>query len=112
MTPNIPATAYSSDPRAQAIAKAAERLDKLRRAWLNPPDLFDAVPEVVPSFPDRILPKSNQAAAALRKRILTNLYKERPAWLDNAHAELDSAVASAYGWQSTISNDEALAHLF
>ena len=41
-----------------------------------------------------------------------DLYNQRPAWLDNAHTELNSAVASAYGWRSTISNDEALAHFF
>jgi hypothetical protein len=35
----------------------------------------------------------------LKKRTLTNLYNARPAWLDNAHKELDSAVAAAYGWE-------------
>jgi hypothetical protein len=34
----------------------------------------------------------------LQKRTLTNLYNARPAWLDNAHKTLDSAVAKAYGW--------------
>ena len=33
------------------------KLDReLREAWLNPPDLVKRVPEVVPGFPDRILP--------------------------------------------------------
>ncbi len=36
--------------------------------------------------------------AELKKRTLTNLYNQRPAWLDNAHKELDAAVAAAYGW--------------
>ncbi|MFM7739993.1 MAG: hypothetical protein ACKO9H_11375, partial [Planctomycetota bacterium] len=36
--------------------------------------------------------------ADLKKRTLTNLYNERPAWLDNAHKALDKAVAEAYGW--------------
>ena len=27
-----------------------------------------------------------------------SLYNERPAWLANAHRELDEAVAAAYGW--------------
>lgn len=35
----------------------------------------------------------------LKKRTLTNLYNARPAWLDNAHKELDSAVAAAYDWE-------------
>jgi hypothetical protein len=34
----------------------------------------------------------------LAKRTLTNLYNERPAWLAQAHAALDAAVAAAYGW--------------
>ena len=36
---------------------------------------------------------------------------ERPAWLDNAHHELDAAVAAAYGWPADISEEEALARL-
>jgi hypothetical protein len=36
--------------------------------------------------------------ADLKKRTLTNLYNTRPAWLANAHRELDMAVAAAYGW--------------
>jgi type II restriction/modification system DNA methylase subunit YeeA len=39
LTPNIPAADHAADPRAQAIAKAAKRLDELRQNWLNPPDL-------------------------------------------------------------------------
>jgi hypothetical protein len=34
----------------------------------------------------------------LVKRTLTNLYNQRPAWLAQAHAQLDAAVAAAYGW--------------
>jgi len=34
----------------------------------------------------------------LKKRTLTNLYNQRPAWLDQAHKTLDAAVAAAYGW--------------
>nr|WP_295543439.1 DEAD/DEAH box helicase family protein [uncultured Thiohalocapsa sp.] len=35
---------------------------------------------------------------ALKKRTLTNLYNKRPTWLDNDHKALDTAVATAYGW--------------
>ena len=42
LTPNIPAKDYLNDPRARAIANAAKRLDELRNAWLNPPDLVKA----------------------------------------------------------------------
>ena len=98
MTPNIPATEYADDPRAQKIAAAARRLDELRNNWLNPADLVVRMPEVVEGYPDRILPKDEAAAQVLKQRTLTNLYNERPAWLDNAHHDLDEAVANAYGW--------------
>ena len=111
LTPNMPASAYGSDPRAVAIANAARRLDELRTDWLNPTDLVEIVPEVVPGYPDRILPKNAAAAAILKKRTLTNLYNERPAWLDNAHRDLDAAVAAAYGWPANISDEDALARL-
>ena len=55
-------------------------------------------PEVVPGYPDRILPIDAAAAAELKTRTLTNLYNARPAWLDHAHRRLDAAVAAAYGW--------------
>ncbi len=120
LTPNIPATEYADDPRAQRIAAGAKALDDLRRAWLNPPDLVDIVPEVTPTaepgvaprrYPDRILPKSVEAAAKLRERTLTNLYNQRPRWLADAHDALDHAVAAAYGWPEDISTDDALARL-
>jgi hypothetical protein len=34
----------------------------------------------------------------LKKRTLTNLYNVRPPWLGLAHARLDRAVFTAYGW--------------
>ncbi len=111
LTPNIPAADYASDPRAVAIAKAAKRLDELRNAWLNPPDLVRIEPEVVPGYPDRILPKDTVAAAKLKERTLTKLYNERPQWLADAHRELDVAVAAAYGWPADISEEDALAKL-
>jgi type II restriction/modification system DNA methylase subunit YeeA len=111
LAPNMPAKDYQSDPRAIAIAKAAERLDELRDAWLNPPDLVDIVPEVVAGYPDRILPKNEKAAAELKKRTLTNLYNQRPQWLADAHRDLDAVVAAAYGWPADISEEDALAKL-
>lgn len=111
LTPNIPATHCADDPRAVRIAAAARKLNELRENWLNPPDLVKRVPEVVSGYPDRILPVDDNAAAILKKRTLTNLYNERPTWLDNAHKELDAAVAAAYGWPADISDDDALARL-
>ncbi|MFZ5747483.1 MAG: class I SAM-dependent DNA methyltransferase [Pseudomonadota bacterium] len=117
LTPNIPAADYADDPRAQAIAAAAARLNELRENWLNPADLVVRVPEVVPGYPDRILPRDEAAAKELKKRTLTNLYNARPQWLANAHAALDAAVADAYGWgddwrAGRLDDDEILARLF
>lgn len=117
LTPDIPAADYADDPRAQAIAKAAARLNELRENWLNPPDLVVREPEVVPGYPDRILPKDKAAAKELARRTLTNLYNARPAWLDHAHRALDEAVADAYGWgddyrADLLTDDEILARLF
>src|SRR5258708_369961 len=73
--------------------------------------LVRRVPEVVPGFPDRILPVDPEAAAILKTRTLTNLYNQRPAWLADAHRDLDAAVAAAYGWPADLSEEEALARL-
>jgi hypothetical protein len=99
-------------PRAQRIAAASRRLNELREAWLNPPDLVVRVPEVVPGYPDRILPRDEEAAEELKKRTLTKLYNQRPAWLDHVHRELDEAVAAAYDWPADLSDDEILKRLF
>jgi hypothetical protein len=108
---------------ASRIAEAAKTLNDRREAWLNPPEWTVRVPEVTPlgldrsPYPDRILPKpglSEADAKALQKRTLTNLYNARPAWLAMAHAELDAAVAAAYGWADfspAMSDDEVLARL-
>lgn len=88
---------------AEAIARAAKRLNDLREAWLNPPEWTQRVPEVIPlgmsvsPYPDRILPKDG-FEKELAERTLTKLYNQRPAWLDAVHKELDLAVAAAYGW--------------
>jgi len=120
LTPNILASAYADDPRAQRIAVAAKKLDDLRGTWLNPPDLVDIVPEVTPTaapgeaprrYPDRIVPKTAEAAVKLKERTLTNLYNQRPRWLADAHDALDRAVAAAYGWPEGIATDDALARL-
>ena len=112
LTPNIPAADYAADPRAVAIAEAAAELNRLREAWLNPADLVRIEPEVVPGFPDRILPRDEDAARELKKRTLTNLYNQRPAWLDMAHQRLDAAVAAAYGWSADLTDDDVLERLF
>lgn len=111
LAPSIPAADYAKDARAQAIAGAAKRLDSLRNNWLNPPELVRIESEVASGYPDRMLPKDTVAAAKLRDRTLTKLYNERPQWLVDAHGELDTAVAAAYGWHAEISEEEALTEL-
>lgn len=59
----------------------------------------------------RLVPKDADCAAKLKKRTLTNLYNERPAWLDFAHKKLDAAVAAAYGFPADLTDDEILARL-
>lgn len=87
-------------PVAEAIARAAFELNRLRQAWLNPPDWVDWVitpEEEQAGFPPRPVAKPG-GEAGLKQRTLTNLYNARPAWLAMAHETLDTAVAAAYGW--------------
>ena len=70
-------------------------LDGLREEWLNP-------------APVAGLPLGDKK---LKIRTLTNLYNERPTWLVNAHAALDSAVVAAYGWEDQVDDNEILARL-
>ena len=44
-------------------------------------------------------------------RTLTKLYNDRPAWLRNAHARLDAAVAEAYGLPEDLEESEVLREL-
>ena len=59
----------------------------------------------------RLEPRDAECAARLKKRTLTNLYNERPAWLDLAHKKLDAAVAAAYGWPADLTDEQILERL-
>ncbi len=67
----------------ERIAAAAAKLHELRDQWLNP-----VGPDGAPALSE----------AQLKRHTLTNLYNERPTWLELAHLELDRAVLAAYGW--------------
>ncbi|MBS0304861.1 MAG: class I SAM-dependent DNA methyltransferase, partial [Proteobacteria bacterium] len=104
---------------AQAIARAAHRLVALRDAWLNPPEWTERIGEVVPlgmtasPYPDRIVARPG-FEKEVAQRTLTHLYNQRPAWLAQAHAALDAAVAAAYGWaddSAGMPDDEILRRL-
>ena len=107
----MPASSYAADPRAVTIAEAARRLVELRDRWLSPPEWVEWVDEPVPGYPRRPVPRDEDAAKALKKRTLTNLYNARPQWLADAHDALDGAVAAVYGWPADISGDDALREL-
>ena len=115
-----------------AIAAAAKELDTLRTNWLNPPEWTKTEVHEFPGSVDgpwqryvsasnekgigtvrypRIVAKDAASAAKLKKRTLTNLYNERPAWLANAHQRLDAAVFAAYGWPVDLSDDDLLGRL-
>ena len=84
-----------TEEQREAIGAAAAELNRLREGWLNPPDLISR----------------GVSAAELRRRTLTNLYNQRPTWLDNIHARLDAAVADAYGWPANLAEGEILERL-
>ena len=121
-----------SDAQREAISLAAKELDDLRNNWLNPPEWTrQEVLEFPGSIdgpwaryvhaPDargigtvrypRIAPKDAECAKELKKRTLTNLYNERPTWLDLAHKRLDEAVFAAYGWKPDLSDEQILERL-
>ncbi len=123
----------------RTIAAAAKDLDRLRSNWLNPPEMTRTEvlefpgctdgpwaryldPATLKPLPDgsaqigtvrypRLVPKDADAEKVLKKRTLTNLYNQRPTWLQHAHEKLDAAVFAAYGWDPNISDEELLAKL-
>src|SRR5206468_3229175 len=54
----------------------------------------------------RLVPKDADCAKKLKERTLTNLYNQRPAWLDLAHKRLDAAVAAAYGFPVDLTDEQ------
>ncbi len=74
----------------QSIITSARKLNSLRELWLNPPNINDQ---------------------QLKNRTMTNLYNSRPAWLANAHEDLDKAVLKAYGWPESLADNEILEKL-
>jgi hypothetical protein len=114
------------------VAAAAKELNDLRENWLNPPEwtltreliFLGSIDGPWSRFvhkPDkhgigtvrypRVEPRDEEVAKKLAKRTLTNLYNERPAWLANAHATLDAAVAAAYGFEPDLSDEAILEKL-
>ena len=109
--PDLTAAGYAGNPHAAAIAEAARRLVELRDRWLNPPEWVEWVDEPALGYPKRPAARDEAAAKKLKARTLTNLYNARPQWLADAHANLDAAVAAAYGWPADIEEDDVLREL-
>jgi type II restriction/modification system DNA methylase subunit YeeA len=114
------------------ISTAAKELNELRENWLNPPEWTRTRVLEFPGATDgpwsrfvvdpdargigtvhypRVEPRDDDCAKELAKRTLTNIYNERPAWLANAHAKLDAAVAAAYGFPVDLSDEQILEKL-
>ena len=114
------------------ISAAAKELNELRENWLNPPEWTTTRVLEFPGATDgpwsrfvvdpdtrgigtvrypRLEPRDDECAKKLAKRTFTNLYNERPAWLANAHAKLDTAVAAAYGFPVDLTDEQILERL-
>ncbi len=83
----------------------------LRDRWLHPSEWVEWIDEPVPGYPQRPVPRDDEAAQNLKVRTLTRLYNARPQWLADAHAALDAVVAEAYAWDAGIAEEDALAQL-
>ena len=101
LTPDVPANEYMANPRAIAVALEAQHLVELGDRWLNPSEWVEWVDEPAPGYPKRPVPRDEDAAKALKKRTLTNLYNARSQWLADAHEALDAAVAAASAGRRT-----------
>ena len=59
----------------------------------------------------RLVTRDAETTKQLAKRTLTNLYNERPTWLDLAHRRLDATVFAAYNWPDNLTDDQLLEKL-
>ena len=108
--PWAPGMEPEGDSLRARISDAAAALNEQRERWLNPPewigpiaeqvDATDDFADVPPEARGLIRQSAIMALAAkdpnLKKRTLTNLYNQRPTWLELAHLELDRSVLAAY----------------
>ena len=59
----------------------------------------------------RRLNPEGETEAELKKQPLTNLYSQRPAWLNLAHRQLNDAVLDAYTWPHDLTDEAILERL-
>jgi hypothetical protein len=101
------------DPPEWTVEKILEFPGSVNGPWsryLDPSTLDPQRSTGLVRYP-RLEPRDADCAAKLKKRTLTNLYNERPAWLDLAHKKLDAAVAAAYGWPADLGDEQILERL-
>ncbi len=94
------------------IVDAAKKLVEVRNNWLNPVEYVDHVKEVVPNFPDRVIPKDKEKEKLIKSRTLTKLYNFQPSWLVKLQSDLDNAVLDAYGISRDATDREIISHLY
>ena len=88
--PHPPGAHPKIDSSVKEIANAALDLVRKRDAWLSA--------TVIQHGKTRI-------------RTMTNLYNDRPVWLDIAHEKLDKTVFNAYHWPHELSDEQILKRL-
>ncbi len=107
-------------------------MNELRENWLNPPEWTMTRVLEFPGATDGpwsrfvvdpdargigtvrypcVEPRNEECAKKLAKRTLTNLYNKRPAWLAHGHARLDAALATAYGLDPDLADEQILEKL-
>ncbi|MCE9646013.1 MAG: class I SAM-dependent DNA methyltransferase [Chloroflexi bacterium] len=111
--PFSPGHEPKNDPRVKAVAQAAKELVEQRDRWLDPhPSSPKSAGEETSKLNSNAdLGEVPAKAGGGGKRTLTNLYNQRPTWLDLAHKKLDEAVFAAYGWKNDLSDEEILEKL-
>jgi hypothetical protein len=87
--------AATDHPPTRTKYVAARELHEKRERWLHP-----ATPGPSPS---KAMERGEKGEKA---RTLTNLYNQRPTWLQLAHEKLDQAVWAAYGWPQDLTEEE------
>ncbi len=103
------ATSTEPEKQEQAIAAAARELVQKRDRWLAeaPSAAGEAIDPAYLAGLNAIKKKPKKTEA----RTLTNLYNQRPTWLELVHKKLDATVFAAYGWPTDLTDEQILENL-
>ena len=111
LTPNPSPADGRGEPQSAALTPGPCPADGRGGQKPSSPGPSPSPPAVGTVRYPRIVPRDEECAAQLKKRTLTNLYNQRPTWLDLAHRKLDQAVFAAYGWDPGMSDEQLLEKL-